>query len=271
MSIDPIRSAAVGSIRDVLNLFDQEPGSPEAVHGLRVCTKKLRAYLRVYPGKAPIRDANRQLKQLADSYSGTRDAHVLRETLEHVMSSWPLRKRKKYQRVIDDLSSIKQHGNTDLRPLEPRAAFEQIMTVWPNVDSGQDFWATGLDRVFIKAQVLGENAIKSTEDEPYHRWRKWVKYWLYGLTGVAKGQVAPGYNKRLKRLGEGLGHFHDLCVLEEVICSHESRERHGADLKPFLKAIASEKKDLKKSFKKAHKVLFKVNYRKRQKMAGRTK
>lgn len=263
---DPVRTAAISAVRDVLAI--KEVGSSEWVHQLRVCTKRLRAYLRLYSGKSSIRRTNRQLKTLADSLANQRDVDVLRQTFDQLVKNGFPRKYKKYRKVFLDLIIPNEVIELADALLDTRSVFEQILISWPNVKDKPKFWAVGMERVYLKAKYLGAEAIRGDEDEPYHRWRKWVKYWLYNLSGVSKGKVQGSYQKQLKGLGESLGYFHDLCMLEKVLTAPENQRVIGADLVPLVKALNKEKKQLKKSFKKAHKKLFKLNNRKLAAMVG---
>lgn len=265
---DPIRATAVTTIRGTLAVWEAEPGSENSIHEVRVCTKKLRAYLRAYPDKAPINAANRQLKLLADNYGGLRDAQVKYATLRRLIWDWSPKKRKKFNGVIDHIAHAKKNQEIELTPLDPRVAFEEILRVWPNLDAKPGTWFSSFDRLYLKSRYLGEVALKSNEDETYHRWRKWVKYWLYCLTGLSKGKVPSDYEKRLQRLGESLGQFHDVCVLEQALTAPDVQHQFGQELKPFYKMIKAEKKAMKKSYKKAFKSLFKVPRKKRELMLG---
>lgn len=263
---DPVRTAAVSAVRDVLAI--EEVGSSEWVHQLRVCTKRLRAYLRLYSGKPSIRKANRQLKALADSVAEQRDTDVLRQTYDQLVVHWFPRKSKKYRKVYLDLIIPKQIDSQAKNKLDTRAAFEKVLLSWPNIKDKPKFWAVGMERVYLKAKYVGAEAVRGDEDEPYHRWRKWVKYWLYNLSGVSKGKVQRSYQKQLKGLGESLGYFHDLCMLESVLVAPENQRVIGNDMGALIKALKKEKKQLKKSFKQAHRKLFKLNNRKLLAMVG---
>ncbi|MCG8316965.1 MAG: CHAD domain-containing protein [Pseudomonadales bacterium] len=267
-SPDPIRTAAIEAIRDTLAICDSERVSTSAVHAVRVCTKKLRAYLRAYPGKAPIRAANRKLKILADSFSDFREAHVVNQTLQLLVADWPMRKRKKYAAVLEYFSYQQRRLDNNDLSINARTGFEEVLRAWPNNGNSIDDLYRGLDRVYIKANRLGEVALKSNIDDAYHRWRRWVKYWLYCLTGIAQGKVPVAYKKKLSRLAESLGQFQDLCMLEKALMSPNLQHEFGDMLKPYYKALKAEKKAMKRSYKKAHKSIFKLGYKKRQHMAG---
>jgi hypothetical protein len=142
------------------------------------------------------------------------------------------------------------------------------LLAWPIAGNDQDILTSGLDQVFIKSKVLGERAINSQEDRHFHRWRKRVKYWLYVLSGIVKEREPSKYKHQLKLLSESLGCFQDLCVLEAILLDSQIQRDHGDEIKPILKLISNDKHALKKTFKKAQKVLFKLSYRKRRKMVG---
>ena len=263
---DPVRQKAVEKIREVLAVWDADPMAETSIHQLRVCTKRLRAYLRVYPKNLEIDNANRELKSLADSYAGLRDAQVSWKTLNNLISQWPDKKRHKHREVIDFVAHQKRAMEHEVTPQEPHQALEQVLRSWPRAHQsgeGDTITAEGMDRLYQKACRLGEKALQSDRDDDFHRWRKWVKYWLYCLTGLAEGNLPAGYKKRLKRLGDSLGVFHDICVLEENLKSPDVYHELGKQLKPFYKAIYQEKKRMKKSYKKAFRKLFRLSRKQR--------
>ncbi|MDX1694936.1 MAG: CHAD domain-containing protein [Ketobacteraceae bacterium] len=266
---DPVRTRAKEDIKQLLDLWDARPMAEESIHQLRVCTKRLRAYLRVYPPATDISGANQELKCLADSYASVRDAQVAFKTLNALIADWPDKKRKKYREVIDFIAHQKRSVEGGLTPREPHEAFECILLHWPSSESQEEpggYTRDGLDRLYQKARQLGNKALQSDADEPYHRWRKWVKYWLYCLTGLSRSKLPKGYKKRLKRLGDSLGVFHDICVLEQNLKNPDVYHEFGKQLKPFYKAMANEKKRMQKSYKKAHKKLFGLSCKERDRL-----
>ena len=272
---DPIRSRAVEKIRETLRQWDEQPMAEESIHQLRVCTKRLRAFLRVYPSGLDGVAANHGLKSLADSYADLRDAQVSYATLIALISQWSDKKRKKHRAVIDFVAHQKHQREQGTEPLEPHQALEQVLLNWPQLDAAasggevvHEVSHEGMLRLYQKAKALGLKALQSDHDEDFHTWRKWVKYWLYCLTELSSGKVPVSYRKRLKRLGDSLGVFHDVCVLEEMLKNPDVYHEFGQGLKPFYKLIRNEKKRMKKSYKKAFKKLFKVSRRELNGMLG---
>ncbi len=276
---DTVRLKAVEKIRETLSNWDQHPMAEDSIHQLRVCTKRLRAFLRVYPSSVDIAPASQDLKLLADSYASVRDAQVSYATLNQLIQGWSDKKRKKHREVIDFIAHQKRQQEAEVTPREPHQALEQVMLNWPRLEAatGTDndkapddaaVTAEGMKRLYQKARQLGHKALQSDKDEAFHAWRKWVKYWLYCLTGLSPGKVPPGYKKRLKRLGDSLGVFHDICVLEENLKSPDVFHEFGKSLKPFYKLIQAEKKRMKKSYKKAYKKLFKLPPKQRDLLLG---
>ena len=242
----------------------------DSIHQLRVCTKRLRAFLRVYPPSLSVAVANRDLKSLADSYAGVRDAQVALATLNRLIGGWSDKKRRKHREVIDFIAHQKQQAEALTEPREPHQALEQVMLHWPGTGDAQHPFSArdGMRRLYEKARRLGRKALQSDIDEDFHRWRKWVKYWLYCLTELSSGKVPAGYSKRLKRLGDSLGVFHDICVLEDSLKSPDVYHEFGKGLKPFYKLIQAEKKRMKKSYRKAYKKLFRLDPGQRDLLLG---
>lgn len=262
---------AIEKIREALRQWDEQPMAEESIHQLRVCTKRLRAFLRVYPNDLDSVSATHELKLLADSYAGLRDAQVSYATLNALISSWSDKKRKKHRAVIDFVAHQKRQVEHTTEPVEPHVALEQVLLKWPQLDAsanGSGISEAGMRRLYRKARALGLKALQSNLDEDFHAWRKWVKYWLYCLTELSAVKVPVSYRKRLRRLGDSLGMFHDVCVLEEILKSPDVYHEFGNGLKPFYKLIRTEKKRMKKSYKKAFKKLFKVSRSEMDRLLG---
>lgn len=213
---------AAGS--DVLVLAQPDSLSPQRVHSLRVCAKRLQALLQLYRpvvGKAAIRPVEQAIKALAASYSCQREAVVQFETLMHLVEQYRQSEDTDIQPLVAYLEKHLQALAATSAPMDPLLTLSEIMRMWQEKLACRKAppFGEGLDFAYRRARKLAYQAESSDDDDIYHRCRKWAKYYLYQLQMLVpdprpkdKPQI-----KQLKRLGESLGAFHDRCVLEYSI------------------------------------------------------
>lgn len=230
---DPVYKAAKLRITHLLAAIEAEAVQPSAeggvgvslspalVHKLRVCTKRLRALLQLYrpvAGKGAIRAVEQPIKELADSWSGQRDAVVLYETLCHLAEHYHQSNEQDLQPLLQWYEARLTGGGAAVVPMDPVAALQGIKLLWKEKLKGRkvpDF-ESGVEFAYHRARKLAYEAEAEDDDEVYHRCRKWAKYYLYQLQMLVP-EPRPrdkALIKQLKRLGERLGEFHDRCVLE---------------------------------------------------------
>ena len=220
---DPIFKAARKQVSKVLApLTPGEAPDAEAIHAIRVCSKKLRALLQLYrPGnaKADIKQVEQLLKQLANSYAGLRDSHVQEKTLGRLVSNLPADDQAPMQPLFDYFAQANHQANEQINPIDAHTGFAEVLEQWAELLRLQHRSdpAKGLDYSYRRARKLALEAHQTGEDDTYHQCRKWTKYYLYQAQLLCDRKAAKASIKALKQLGELLGQFQDHCVLEDSL------------------------------------------------------
>lgn len=241
---DPILKVGEKVIANTLRRLQQgQPPSPEQVHELRVCTKKVRALLQLYRpfcGKTSIKNVEQKVKKLADGYSGFRDAQVLEETLVRLTQLYGQDQQQDVQLLLTYFAERNQKVQSKPPSLDPVKTLKNIEDTWKSKirPKGKASFDVGMEYSYQKARKLAFAAESTDQDDTYHECRKWVKYYLYQL------QMSP-YKKLpdskthiglIKQLAELLGLFHDRCELEFALNdllqskSNEAKALHTAAL-----------------------------------------
>jgi CHAD domain-containing protein len=229
---DPVYKAAKKYVRKLLKTLAADTAPPsselsdEQIHELRVCTKKLRALVQLYRpccSKTAIKLVDQAIKTLADSYADQRDAHVQYETLNRVLIEFKQQHDNDMQVLLDHYQQMQQNQPVQRVPMDAQSGLEPILQIWKDTlkpACAPDF-AAGVDYAYRKSRKLAYDAESSDSDEVYHQCRKWVKYYFYQLQMLVKEKRGKDktYLKKLSRLGDLLGEFHDRCVLEQTLNS----------------------------------------------------
>ena len=220
---DPVYKTAKKLVDRNLAVMDGPAAlTPEQVHEVRVCTKKLRALIQMYRphcGKNAIKAVEKKTKRIADQYSGARDAQVMHQTLVQLAEMYCAEQGEDvapllahYADANAKIQQVSPHSEFDLQQ-----AFSKLMDSWQKQirpKANTDF-ALGLEFSYQQARKLAFEAETLDQDECYHHCRKWVKYYLYQINlFVNKNDPIDELVDSLKALAELLGLFHDRCVLE---------------------------------------------------------
>lgn len=232
---DPILKAGEKLIgRALKSLPNQQTLTPDQVHELRVCTKKVRALIQLYrpfSGKTSIKQVEQKIKRLADAYAGSRDAHVLHETLHEMAQTYSSGQDQDIVPLLqyyEQRNKKRQSAQPDIDPLQ---SLQTIQESWKKKirPKHQPNFEQGMEYSYHKARKLAFDAESLDEDELYHQCRKWVKYYLYQMQmSVYKTKPdAKPHIKSVKALAELLGNFHDRCVLETAL-NKLLQKRHGS-------------------------------------------
>lgn len=193
----------------------------EAVHALRVATKKLRAlWLVVVPvvGKAMADDAIDQLRGASAHLGDARDHHVMMTLIGKLAA------KAKKPKAKTALAAIRDAMATELPPEDADAvSIERLGEVWAN-DSRQ--WTDevlthpdakslekkirkGLRRIYKKSRRLYQLAVIENDAKHWHDLRKWVKYLALSLPIYGNSPLITRRTEDFTRLGRRLGKLHD--------------------------------------------------------------
>ncbi len=216
----------------------------EVVHDLRVVTKKLRAAWKMVStavGEEFLKSRGDALRELSALLAGNRDLAVL----------------VGLSRVLDEthadapFSEVIEHLEKDGGAPSDSDATEQIITIieeekaaWETVrfDSfaaEQNSHRYSVRRSRQKARAATLLALKDSDAEVWHEWRKKVKQLRYQREFLAEIQNRlPGkWDARISALGSRLGDRNDLANLTTVV---ETLGNHPQ----LRKAIAMEEREL---------------------------
>ena len=221
---DEFRAIAREQIDKALATATNEMEAASArVHEARRRCKKLRALFRlVRPGFAEYAAANAMVRDAARVLSGSRDTHVLRQTLSDLLE-WgggaPL-----------------LPGPAGIEGDEEREALRGFAEALCVLRDGADRWdcgriglvtlVAGLSATYRRGRHAARRALTSLDDEQFHEWRKEAKYhWnqLRLLERAAPDVIAPAA-RLTGELGDLLGLHHDLALLGAALAEGEFAE-----------------------------------------------
>lgn len=199
----------------------------EVIHDTRTGMKRMRAFLslvRSSIGKSAYRMANAQSKALAGALSGSRDARVLLDTVELLLSEVEDRECRarlrdpfyqNYSRASEITGGIQPliDARKRLRSLQHKARHWRLKRY--------DYHALmqAIEAQYGLGRAHWLQVQQHPEAEELHEWRKEVKRFYYQVS-----LLFPCGKKtlraRLKELGEYLGQLHDLHILLEYVASN---------------------------------------------------
>ncbi len=237
----------------------------EGVHDLRVLCKRLRAALRLYQPvcrKADLRRVDEPLRKTARAFAARRDTHVQLKTLKRFLKHYPDLKP-----LTENFKTRLQAERETLPPPDLKLAAQwlsEALRLWQRLLQQPDgqFIVTGLEYTYEKAGRFGDRALQSDRDKPYHKWRKWSKFWLYQqeLLLRQKGSLSQEYREKLADLGSDLGRFHDLYLLQASILNYSSSFSNQDDVTLLLQRLAASKRSYRRAFAAEFRPLFGLNF-----------
>jgi len=254
--------------RDDLNAYDPgvRQGEPEAVHRMRVATRRLRGTLktfqRSFPGSAPVAD---ELKWLAGLLGEVRDGQVLEHKLLSGIDQAGPAFAPVAERTRAHLSDQVERGRAALaEALDSErylALLDRIDRMVDEPDQPEDDPLKRARRSLAKADGLLDEALAGGEDAELHEARKAYKRARYAVEvfGPSAGKPAKSLIKALTSLQDVLGAHQDSVVARELL--HElgpdsfhfgvlwgRQEQVGRDTYAQLPVVveASRKKKLRK-------------------------
>jgi CHAD domain-containing protein len=223
--INPVLSYAQEQ-RDALTAYDPgvRQGDPEAVHKMRVATRRLRSTLktfkRTYPGTAEVGD---ELKWLADLLGAVRDGQVQKgKLLAGVQDAGP-EFADVAERIRQHLDDQVAHGRQALdEALESErylALLDRVDRLADEPDTAEDDPLRRAHKSLAKADGLLDEALAGGQDAELHDARKAYKRARYAVEVFAPSAGAPGKQlvKALTDLQDVLGAHQDSVVARELL------------------------------------------------------
>ena len=224
---DPVLSY-VREQRDAIQAYDPgvRRGDPEAVHKMRVATRRLRSTLKTFKRALPaeyVESLKPELKWLAGQLGEVRDGQVLEHKLLDAVEQEGPDFAAVAARVREHLDAKIENGRAALaedlnseRYLTLLDAIEELANTPP---------ARGPNPVKRTAKVLGkaddllDQATAGGEDEPLHEARKAYKQARYAVETVAAAGGTPAKTliKKLTDLQDVLGAHQDSVVAREIL------------------------------------------------------
>jgi CHAD domain-containing protein len=231
---DAVRRAAENELRQIVMALtgQTELGPDEAAHEARKRTKKLRALVRLVRrelGDKVYREENAALRDAARQLSAVRDAWVLVETLDRLVTP-PDGEISSEAVAALRAVLVAEHrtlqGGEGEGDAKARAAmeFERILVRvarWPLRDRGWRTLQAGLADVARRGRKAMLAARAKGRPDDFHEWRKEVKYLRhqFGVLRKIWPDVLDAMEHTADEVGELLGTDHDLAVLGQRIAA----------------------------------------------------
>ncbi|MCW3032469.1 MAG: hypothetical protein QOK19_773 [Solirubrobacteraceae bacterium] len=271
----------------------EEDDARRAVHEARKAIKRLRTIIRLLEGELGRRGCSREqdaLRAVASLLAGARDAEVMLNTLEGLVSRHPGKLAGKAGVAALRLHLAHERDDAERRVLEPGnrlrvsdelRLFRGRAASWQLPERpGAVAVEEGLQRVYRQGRKRFRRAAgrKGGRARTMHQWRKRVKDLRYSaevlqrdatkVRPVGKSSRAAAaaraeakwlrrLGKRADALGEVLGEEHDLAVLGEWIAEHGAGVGvGGATRRRLLKLIARRRTKLRRSALRAGRELY---------------
>ena len=195
-----------------------ERGRDTRIHEARKSMKKMRALLRLVKkslGTETFRENNAAIREVAQSVSQLRDAHVLLETFDSISQNAALRQDLAADKAALDMRGAMRTGSHKINlvggallPLQLRG-------------DGSDAIFGGMVRFYKLGREAWQEARKVPSPQNMHEWRKRVKdHWYHvRLLDAPEGSAFAQREDELGQLETLLGDSHNLAVLRDrLLC-----------------------------------------------------
>lgn len=202
-----------------------------AVHETRKCMKRLRALLRLIRpaiGEQAFRSENAHLRDIGAMLSGTRDRHVLIETMSKLEAA------SGHNGLGDGVRKLLMEQNGQQGDDVDAAAMKQALKELDEARKrlsrlrisgrGFDIVGAGLEASYRKARRAFREAYENSEDEAFHEWRKGAQqHWRHMvLLARAWPECLEARINEARDLSQLLGDDHDLAILAAFVGSERA-------------------------------------------------
>ncbi len=218
IQIQEIFVAELSSASAKLN--DSSEGDRDSrIHQARKSIKRARAILRLVQeqlGARAFARANKQLRSIAQSISGLRDAQVVLETFDSISQHAAIRK------ILEEQKAALEQGKLADTLLWAQKKLESLQTTLSDLKLDGD-GLVPLESGLVSFYRQGRKAMSCAHDRPspvrLHDWRKRVKDHWYHVRLLSDNEVAglAGRVADLRKLETLLGDAHNLHVLRSVL------------------------------------------------------
>jgi CHAD domain-containing protein len=225
----------------------------QGIHQARRHFKRLRSLfglIRGATGKAHFREANRFYQGLAQELEGLRDISSLIEAVGLLRGQFGhLLKGESFSSLLDLLEEEKaaleqrraeQGGGHIERVIQALRAGRERFSALPVAEDYHQVVLAGFCRYYRSAYECFRENLERPSPRAMHEWRKQSKHlWhAYRLLKNAWPPVFKGYAKAYEELGNILGDYHDLTLLQDKIGAYG--ELLPEDSSRLLQALAQE-------------------------------
>lgn len=218
-TIDALRKHALRVHDDVAEMLNTDAELEEdAIHGLRVAAKEVRALwqlLKPLLDDARAEQAIASLGEAASSLSEARDQYVAADTLARLCQR---ARGKDARQALESALKLLQaerseSGTRAVASRQLRESWSEDSKRWETLDiniSQAELIAEGYGRLYRKAHRLTHSALNSDDIQLWHSLRKWVKYLALTLPLIGETSKLEALSADVTRLGKKLGRLHDL-------------------------------------------------------------
>lgn len=240
---DGIKRIVDGKVNRAIDHIDSDSDQHETIHEVRKRCKEIRAAVRlVRPVLPTYKQENVQYRDAARRISALRDAHAAIETFDEqikpaVNERYELDEATRADiraTLVDRRDNMAAAQNVEQRLNRVRADLVEGRTRvddLPIATEGYDAVAGGLRKSYKRARNRMKDAYQNPEFEPFHEWRKRIKYHRYHTRLLRRVWVEPMKQRRaaLKELSDIIGYENDLAefammIDDEELFSPETRE-----------------------------------------------
>ena len=233
-------------------LAHDDEAAHQGIHQARRHFKRLRSMfglIRGAIGKARFREANRFYQGLAQELGGLRDISSLIEAVELLRSQFGhLLKGESFSSLLDLLEEEKaameqrhaEEGGHTERVIQALRVGRERFIALPEAEDYHQEVLSGVCRYYRGAHAYFKENLDRPSPWAMHEWRKQSKHLWHTccLLKNAWPSVFKGYAKSFKELGDILGDYHDLTLLQDKLGAYG--ELLPEDSSRLLQALAQE-------------------------------
>ncbi len=253
----------------------------EAVHGLRVATRRLRSTLQLLEPVAPVREVQRfrkAIQRIAQSAGATRDCDVFLAQIERYVAEQPDERRAGVEPIVAALQIDRTVAHARLverldtaRYADFKRAFAIFITDnaagWNTAPRPRDLAGSVLWRRYEQLRVheigLDLRDAEANNDAALHEMRIDGKRLRYTLEAIAEAteQSLAAVLDPLIELQDHLGAIQDIAVASAYVRALEEHREDNAELEAYLASRIAERARLLETLPQVWETITGADYR----------
>jgi CHAD domain-containing protein len=274
---DPAVEAVRGAlIRGTRRLISHDPSvrigtDVEAIHQMRVATRRLRSDFRTFRELLDERWAEPlidDLRWLGGSLGAVRDVDVQREHIVVVAADYRDSTEPLFQHLEHDHSRARRSLLRDLRSDRYHELLDRLVAAIeePRITelagkSSAEVLPPIVEKAWTKLAKAGKGLDPDDDDDRFHRVRIRAKRARYAAEAVAPalgsdGDAAMSFAKKCARVQDALGELQDAVVLTRTLTSVASRHAANGELNLALGRILEREEGRKQDARRAFRELW---------------